>query len=353
MLDELLFEGSFFYMKKGEGDMRTIIQAPMAGGNATPALAHAVSEAGGLGFLAGGYKTTEALKEEIHSLRTLGTTTFGVNLFVPQAPNERTTAIEAHITALTEEATLLGEQVGTYVFSDDEWTEKVQLLIDERVPVVSFTFALPSTQVIDACKRANMYTIQTVTTLVEAKQAVAQGIDAICLQGIEAGGHRAAFDDADPGDVLPLPQLVAQFAAVLDVPIIAAGGMMNGQMIRDVLDAGATAAQLGTAFLCCPESGTKPTHIKALTSGVFTETMLTRAYTGRIARGLANDFMKRHQEAPQAYPEMHYVSQPLRKKAAALDRPDILAMWAGVNFEQIRMMPAGELVRLLMKEACL
>lgn len=346
-----LSRAAFLYIYKGGMVMRTIIQAPMAGGNATPALAHAVSSAGGLGYLAGGYKTVDALREEIHSLRALGTTEFGVNLFVPHEPNVETANICQHITSIEHEAAQIGTDAGKFTFSTDEWESKLQLMVDERVPIVSFTFNLPSTSIIERFQKAGIYTVQTVTLVEEAEAAVKKGIDAICVQGIEAGGHRATFDDRDPSDAPPLLALVQQVVEAVDVPVIAAGGIMNGAMIREVLDAGAAAAQLGTAFLCCPESGTKPTHIKALTSGVFTETALTRAYTGRLARGLKNDFMKRYPDAPKAYPEMHYVTQAFRKKAGELDRADLLAMWAGENFSQIRMMPAGELVKLLMTEA--
>jgi nitronate monooxygenase len=352
MLVKLLFvERLFLYIQKGELGMKTIIQAPMAGGNATPALAHAVSSAGGLGYLAGGYKTVDALKEEIHSLRALGTTEFGVNLFVPHIANVETAAIRQHMTDMAHEAQQIGEQAGKFAFSTDEWEAKLQLMMTERVPIVSFTFNLPSKEVIACLKKHDIYTVQTVTLVEEAQAAVARGIDAICVQGMEAGGHRSTFDDRDPVDVPPLVELIKQVVAAVDVPVIAAGGIMNGAMIRDVLEAGATAAQLGTAFLCCPESGTKPTHIKALTSGVFTETALTRAYTGRLARGLKNDLMKRYPDAPKAYPEMHYVTQSFRKKAGELDRPDLLAMWAGVNFNNIRIMPARQLVEILKKEA--
>ena len=331
--------------------MYEIIQAPMAGGNATPALAHAVGEAGGLGYLAAGYKTIERLKEEIHSLRALGTDYFGVNLFVPAKPNNRTPSIEHYCAQLLSEAELIETTIGDYRFSDDSWHAKVQLMIDEQVPVVSFTFHLPTADVITSMKKAGIKTVQTVTSIDEARQAEAQGVDEVCVQGVEAGGHRAAFDDSDPVDAKPLVALVKEVVAAVQIPVVAAGGIMDGAGIRAVLDAGAHAAQLGTAFLCCPESGTNPTHIKALLSGKFTTTAYTRAYTGRLARGLNNDFMMRYPDAPQAFPEMHYVTQPLRKKAAELDRADLLAMWTGQNFSAIRVMPATELVHVLKKEA--
>lgn len=331
--------------------MYEIIQAPMAGGNATPALAHAVWQAGGLGYLAGGYKTVDALREEIHSLRALGADYFGVNLFVPAQPNDQTALVQKYCDKLAIEAELIESTLGRYHYSDDDWSSKLQLVLEEKVPVVSFTFNLPQREEVLRLKKAGIKTVQTVTSVDEAQQAESLGVDEVCVQGIEAGGHRAAFDDRDPVDILPLVQLVKDVVAAIDIPVIAAGGIMDGAGIRKVLDAGARAAQLGTAFLCCPESGTKPTHIKALLDGVFTTTALTRAYTGRLARGLENDFMMRYHDAPQAYPELHYVTQPLRKKAGELDRSDLLAMWAGENFSAIRVMPAGELVSLLKKEA--
>lgn len=331
--------------------MYEIIQAPMAGGNATPALVHAVAQAGGFGYLAGGYKTVAALKEEIHSLRALGTDYFGVNLFVPAQPNGQTALTKNYCEKLAIEAELIDTTIGDYAYSDDEWSAKFQLMLDEKVPVVSFTFNMPTPAHVLQLKKAGIQTVQTVTSVEEAQQAEKLGVDEVCVQGIEAGGHRASFDDRDPVETPPLVQLVKDVVAAIDIPVIAAGGMMDGASIREVLDAGARAAQLGTAFLCCPESGTKPTHIKALLDGHFTTTALTRAYTGRLARGLENDFMLRYNDAPQAYPELHYVTQPLRKKAGELDRPDLLAMWAGKNFSAIRVLPATELVSLLKKEA--
>lgn len=328
-----------------------IVQAPMAGGNATPALVHAVSQAGGLGFLAGGYKEKATLREEMYSVRALGTTEFGVNLFVPTEPNDMTPAIEEYCSRMRHESEKIDASVGKYAYSEDRFQEKVDLVIREKVPFVSFTFNAPSQAVVRRMKAAGIRTILTVTSIEEAQIAKSLGIDMICAQGIEAGGHRASFQDENPRQGLPLIPLVKCIQAQVDLPIIAAGGIMNGRHIQKVLRAGAKAVQLGTAFLCCPESGTTPLHIQSLLNHTMKETTFTRAYTGRYARGLRNEFIDRHQTAPKAYPEMHYVTSAFRKRANALGRADLAAMWAGVNFKQVRVMPAGKLIHLLVEEA--
>ncbi|WP_010302066.1 NAD(P)H-dependent flavin oxidoreductase [Kurthia senegalensis] len=328
-----------------------IVQAPMAGGNATPALVHAVGQAGGLGFLAGGYKEKATLREEIYSVRALGTQQFGVNLFVPNEPNEMTPTIAAYCNRMRRESDLINAPLGKYAYSEDRWQEKVELVIQEKVPFVSFTFNAPSQAVVRRMKAAGIQTILTVTSIEEAQIAKDLGMDAVCAQGTEAGGHRASFNDENPRQGLPLIPLVKCIRAHIDIPIIAAGGIMNGRHIQKVLRAGAKAVQLGTAFLCCPESGTTPLHIHSLLNGTMKETTFTRAYTGRYARGLRNDFMDRYYVAPKAYPEMHYVTSAFRKRANALGRADLAAMWAGENFRQIRVMPAAKLMRHLVEEA--
>lgn len=335
---------------------RPVVQAPMAGGASTPELAAAVSEAGGLGFLAAGYKTPEAMYEEIKQLRSLTGRPFGVNLFMPQPVPGDLSAVEVYREQLTGEAswyeTALGDTDGT---TDDAYDAKLAILYDDPVPVVSFTFGLPTRPVLERLARRGTFTVVTVTSVAEAQSAEWVGADAVCVQGIEAGGHQGTHRD-DPnsggsGSGSGLLTLVTQVREAVELPVVAAGGLMRGGEIAAVLAAGATAAQLGTAFLVCPESGADPLHKQAMTDPLFTRTELTRAFSGRPARGLVNRFMCEHgRYAPAAYPQVHYLTSGLRKAAAKGKDPQAMALWAGQGHSLARALPAAELMDVLAAE---
>ncbi len=328
-----------------------VVQAPMAGGASTPALAAEVSEAGGLGFLAAGYKTAEAMSEEIQRLRALTSRPFGVNLFVPQtAPVDRV-AVDVYRERLTREAEWyaveLGEPFGP---ADDAFDAKVSALLTDPVPVVGFTFGCPDRVVLDAFRRAGTYSVVTVTSVDEAGAAREAGADAVCAQGLEAGGHQGSHRDV-PGAGAGVLTLVAEVREAVGLPVIAAGGIMRGGQIAAVLAAGAGAAQLGTAFLVCPESGANALHKRAMTDPSFTHTELTRAFSGRPARGLVNRFLNDHGSyAPAAYPAVHFLTSGLRKAAAAKGDPQAMALWAGQGHRMARDLPAGRLVHVLAAE---
>ncbi|MEU8583698.1 nitronate monooxygenase [Streptomyces abikoensis] len=333
-----------------------IVQAPMAGGASTPALAAAVGDAGGLGFLAAGYKTPAAMYEEIKQLRARTSRPFGVNLFMPQPPAADPAAIEVYAEQLAGESawyrTPLGE---TDQGSDDGYEAKLAVLLDDPVPVVSFTFGCPDRTVVDALAKAGTVTVVTVTSAAEALAAHEAGADAVCVQGIEAGGHQGTHHD-DPhadgaGAGVGLLALVAEVREAVPLPVVAAGGLMRGAQVAAVLAAGASAAQLGTAFLVCPESGAHELHKRALTDPRFVRTELTRAFSGRPARGLVNRFLREHGPyAPAAYPQIHYLTSGLRKAAAAAGDPQGMNLWAGQGHRLARELPAGDLVRLLAAE---
>jgi nitronate monooxygenase len=313
-----------------------IVQAPLAGGASTPALAAAVCEAGGIGFLAAGYKAPDAVRADIEELRRLTDRPFGVNLFAPPGPPADPAVVERYAATLATEGAL-----GEPRHDDDHWAAKLALVAEERVPVVSTTFGAPSAEERRALERLWV----TVTTPREAVLARDAGADALVVQGAEAGGHRGTFDDAAPGDIglLALLQLVR---AAVDLPLVATGGIMTADGVAAVLAAGATAAQLGTAFMLCPEAGTSPAHREALRGDA--PTALTRAFTGRTARGIVNRFMREHDaDAPSAYPEVHHLTAPLR--AAARERGDLdgFHLWAGEGYRLAVEEPAGDVVRRL------
>ncbi len=324
-----------------------IVLAPLAGGPSTPQLAASVSNAGGFGFLAAGYLAATELAKRIAQARTLTDAPIGVNVFVPGTPTPGPIVAE-YAAQLAGEARSAGVALGPARFEDDGWTQKLDLLSAEPVAVVSFTFGCPPRDVIDRLHLSGSEVWVTITHPAEAVAAVDAGADALVVQGSEAGGHRASFrDDADDltGGVglLALLQLTR---ARVDIPLVASGGISTGEGVAAVLAAGAGAAQLGTAFLRCPEAGTTDVHRRALAGDAPTAT--TRAFTGRLARGIRNRFLTDHTaQAPVAYPEVHHLTAPLRQAGRAAGEPDLVNLWAGQSYQLGRAMPAAELVRQL------
>jgi nitronate monooxygenase len=325
-----------------------IVQAPMGGGPSTPALAAAVAEAGGLGFLAAGYKTPQAVGADIEALRALTDRPFGINLFAPPGQPADPAAITAFAATLEPEADRFGAPVGAPRHDDDGWDAKLALVASLDVPVVSFTFGCPEPHVIAALHDAGTAAWVTITTPDEARLAAEAGADALVVQGVEAGGHRGSFDDGAPGEIglLALLQLVRP---VTDLPLVATGGLATGRAVAAVLALGAAAAQLGTAFMLCPEAATAPAHRAAIEADL--PTGLTRAFTGRLARGIVNRWMAEHPDAPSAYPDVHYLTAGIRAAARERDDPDGFNLWAGQAHQLAEAVPAGELVRRLAAEA--
>ncbi|MGX1810249.1 nitronate monooxygenase [Nocardia sp. NPDC055321] len=323
-----------------------IVLAPMAGGPSTPELAAAVSDAGGLGFLAAGYLSATDLADRVRQTRALTRAPFGVNLFFPSEPSppER---FAAYVTELGHDFA-----VGEPRYDSDDWAAKIESLIADPVPVVSTTFGCPSAAEIERLHAAGSEVWVTVTSVPEARHACAAGADAVIAQGAEAGGHRGSFADRpedDTADPLGLLALIQLLAPEVDRPIIAAGGIATGAGLAAALTAGARAGQIGTAFLRCPEAGTFPLVRAAITRR--SPTMLTRAFTGRLARGLRNRFMLDHRDAPAAYPEIHYATGPLRAAARASGNAEEVNLWAGQAHSLAPELPARELVRQLSGDA--
>jgi nitronate monooxygenase len=331
-----------------------IVQAPMAGGVSVPRLAAAVSEAGGLGFLAAGYKTADGMYQEIKQLRGLTNRPFGVNLFMPQPESADRAAVDVYAHQLAGEAGWYETELGDPDSGrDDGFDAKLSVLLDNPVPVVSFHFGCPSRDVLDALRRVGTRTLVTATTPDEARAVERAGADGVIAQGVEAGGHQGTHRDIPEtdGSGLGLLTLIAQVREAVGIPVLAAGGIMRGSQIAAVLAAGAIAAQLGTAFLVTPESGASPLHKQALTNPLFVRTELTRAFSGRPARGLVNRFLREHGPyAPAAYPEIHHLTSPLRKAAAKAGDAQGMALWAGQGHRMVREMPAGRLVETLAAE---
>ncbi|MET0862417.1 MAG: nitronate monooxygenase [Microbacterium sp.] len=326
-----------------------LVAAPMAGGPSTVALARAVAAAGAFPFLAGGYKTTEALAEEIDQLRPLGAE-FGVNLFVPSDDPVDEAAFRRYVEELKTEAEHYGlELEAAPVVDDDRWNEKLALLVANPVPVVSLTFGLPDPADIAALQKAGTRVMATVTLPHEARLARDAGVDGLIVQGPSAGGHSATFDPARTPKQVPTDVLVREVLRAVDLPAIGTGGVDGAQAVRALLEAGAQAVAVGTLLLRTDEAGTSPTHKQALGDPTFTETVLTRAFTGRPARALRNGFIDRHPEGFSAYPAVHHLTRALRQAAGKAGDADRLHLWAGTGWRNAPTGHAANVIRDLVK----
>jgi nitronate monooxygenase len=322
-----------------------VIVAPMAGGPSTPELAAAGTNAGGLGFLAAGYLTADALAERITAARALTSGPLGVNLFVVRSSAALLDAIHRYAQALDTESERYDVHLGEPRYDDDQWSAKLEVVLDLKPEVVSFTFGLPDAAECATLRGAGITTIGTITTLAEAELAVAVGVDAVAAQGPAAGGHRGTLDPVASPATQPLSQLLRTTTIGLDVPVIAAGGLMTAVDVADVLASGAVAASLGTAFLLADEAGSSPVHRAALQDPQFTETVVTRCFSGRYARGLRNRFIEQHDaEAPLGYPEIHYLTSPVRAAAVRAGDPHGTNVWAGTGFQKARAASVAEIM---------
>ena len=322
----------------------------MAGGPSTPALAVAVCEAGGLGFLAAGYRSTSQLQEEMATVRAGTRAGFGVNVFAPPVAPADAEAVEAYARRLGPLASRAGVELGEPCFDRDQFDEKVQLLGEEPPAVVSFTFGCPDRDSIERLRSHGAEVWVTITDVEEAAKARDAGADALVAQGVEAGGHRGSFVDREGRVEHGLLSLLQLVRAEVDLPLIASGGIMTGRGVAAVLAAGAVAAQLGTAFMLCPEAGTSAAHRRAISSA--RPTGLTRAFSGRLARGIVNRWQHQHTgDAPLAYPEVHHLTSPLRAKAREAGDEDGINLWAGETHALAEVRPAAEVVARLDGEA--
>ncbi|WP_028275722.1 nitronate monooxygenase [Arthrobacter sp. I3] len=337
-----------------------VIAAPMAGGTSTAAFVEAVHRAGGLGFLAAGYKSVAAMQAEISTLRESGAR-FGMNVFVPDPaqlppPASVLAELEDYRLQLRTDSRRYGVELPQLrLDDDDEWQGKIDALLSDPVELVSFAFGLPGPDVVRALQRAGSAVLATVTTAAEAVQAAGQGVDALVVQHTSAGGHSAAFLPAPeprpayaarPGGTTA--ELLAEVRSAVDLPLVAAGGIMDAAGLDAVLRAGAVAAQLGTAFLRTDQSGAKQLHKDALADPHFTRTRLTRAFTGRQARALENEFVRDHPEAPEAYPAVHHLTAPLRAAATAAGDAERLNLWAGTGWRKAQAGPVAGVVQGLL-----
>jgi nitronate monooxygenase len=337
----------------GLGLTLPVLAAPMAGGPSTPQLVVAAARAGSLGFLAGGYKTPEALAGQIAEVRSDGVP-FGVNLFAPNPVPVHPDAYAQYRRQVQQEADVYGIDLGDVAIKEDDdyWKEKVDLLLADPVPVVSFTFGIPEPRVIDALKNAGSLVAQTITSPDEARLATESGADVLLVQAAAAGGHSGILTPDQLPPEIPLPRLLKEIGAVTSLPLIGAGGLGTPDDVVAALGAGAIATSVGTALLRSEEAGTSAPFRAALADPARRGTVLTRAFTGRPARGMANVFTDRYSAiAPTGYPALHYLTSPVRKAAAAAGDPERINLWAGTGYRHATEQAAGTILTALSSKA--
>lgn len=325
-----------------------IVGAPMAGGPGTPALAAAVSNAGGLGFVAAGYLSAQRFAENLEATRRATSGPVGVNLFVPQPSVATVSALDEYRDRLMPIARRYGVEPGVSSPDDDDWPAKLEVVCSAAPEIVSFTFGCPTPETVAQLRTLGVLTAITVTQPAEAAMAVAAGADLLVVQGPDAGGHRGTFAPGRRPAQSSLGQLLDEIVGVHGIPVIAAGGLADAAAVGSALDRGALAAQVGTVLLRCDEAGTNPVHRQALSDGQFTGTVVTCAFSGRYARGLANDFTSRFDPvAPLGYPDVNQLTGPIRSAAVAAGDPHGTSLWAGTQWRKTIEGRAADIVTAL------
>ena len=334
-----------------------IVQAPMAGVS-TPELAAAVSNAGGLGSIGVGATDARGARAMIDAIRVRTDHPFNVNLFVHATAKADEAREQGWIQALQPLFERYGAEPPSALrtiyrsFADDD--EMLAMLVETKPPVVSFHFGLPGADGIAALKQAGCVLLASATTVAEARAVEAAGVDMVVAQGWEAGGHRGVFDPAARDDQLGTMALARLLVTQSPLPVIAAGGIMDGAGISAALALGAVAAQLGTAFIACPESGADEAYRAALHGPGADHTVMTHVISGRPARCLANRFTEWAASAPAEtpdYPIAYDAGKALHAAAKAAGESRFGAQWAGQGVPLSRSMPAADLVALLWREA--
>ena len=329
-----------------------IIQAPMAGGGDTPQLVAACANAGAFGFIGAAYLSPQQIADSAHAVRALTSRPFGVNLFAPTAATQAT-EIEAARVRLQPYYAEFGLTVPPHVPAEDRFMAQLDAALAAGPAVISFTFGMPPADALASIKSRGVLLVGTATTVAEALALRDAGFDAIVAQGSEAGGHRGtflgAFDDAMIGTMALVPQIVD--AARL--PVIASGGIMDGRGIAAALALGAGAVQLGTAFLTCDEAGIVEEYKNLILHTAEDGTRITRVFSGRPARGIANRFMREMADAADQtppFPIQNALTRPLRSAAAKNGRTEFLSLWCGQAPRLARRQPAAGLVQRLVAE---
>jgi NAD(P)H-dependent flavin oxidoreductase YrpB (nitropropane dioxygenase family) len=331
------------------GVANPVLAAPMAGGPSTPELVVAASSVGSLGFLAAGYKTPDLLRDQIGTVRS-HSVPFGVNLFVPNPIPVDLGEFDRYSRLIQPEAEHFGLSLdgASPIEDDDNWESKVELLLSQPVPVVSFTFAIPDRTVLAALHKVGTTLLQTVTSVDEARSAEDRGVDGLVVQSFEAGAHWGTLTPDDPPERRPLVELVEDVRGAVGLPMLAAGGIADSGGVSAILRAGAAGVMVGTVLLRSDESGASAPHKAALADRRDGRTIVTRAFTGRSARAIPNRFTDRFDAlAPSGYPAVHHLTTPIRRAAVAAGDAERFNLWAGTGYREARPEPAAKILTRL------
>ena len=329
-----------------------IIQAPMGGGITTPELVAAVSNAGGLGSIGASYLAPEELTRQARAVRALTQRPFAINLFAPvSTPSADPAPMLGILGRYHSQLGLPAPQVTATALPD--FFKQVEAILECAPTVFSFTFGIPPASVLEAFKARGILLAGTATSVQEARQLEAAGVDFIVAQGAEAGGHRGSFAVPFEGGMVGTMALVPQIVDAVKLPVIASGGIMEGRGIVAARVLGASGVQLGTAFMTCREAGTAPAHKAALRSARDDSTRITRAFTGRPGRMISNEFTEAlaGNEAVLSFPVQHYATVALRGAAAKQGDTRYMALWAGQAAALTRDLSAADLFRVLVSES--
>lgn len=331
-----------------------IIQAPMGGGLTTPALIAAVGNAGGLGSLAAAYLTPEQIAEDVRRIRALTDKPLNINLFAGGYETKAVTDARPMLSLLEEIHEALGLPAPALpAHSQDPFPIQFEAVLEARPAIFSFTFGIPSPDSMNRLKERGIPAIGTATTVEEARALEKAGVAAVVAQGAEAGAHRGTFLGPFESSMVPTLDLVRAIRPAVSVPVIASGGLMDGRDIGRAFALGASAAQLGTAFLPCPESGTPDPYRQAILSARADSTVITRAFSGRPARGLRNSFIDKldgKEDSILPYPLQNALTRPMRTAAAKTGHAGYLSLWAGQGVARARSLPAAQLIERLVAE---
>lgn len=329
-----------------------LIVAPMAGGPSSAELVIASSEAGALGSVGAAYSTASAIEKFVRHVRTKTQNPIAINLFIPQSATKISevqlkSAIKA--TEKFRQQFDLTQPILNPPF-EENFDEQFETVLKLRPAIFSFVFGLLNPEYVKAAKKENIFLFGTATTVDEAIALQETGVDAITLQGFEAGGHRGIFNSESADQEISISNLVDQCRGKVKIPIIAAGGLMTKHDIESILSKGADAVQLGTAFLACSEAGTSRPYRNALLSGSVRKTKTTRAFSGRLARGIENRFMLELDQNPQAilpFPAQNKFTRDIREASAKINSNECLSMWAGTGQGDLWTGSASELIHQL------
>lgn len=331
-----------------------VIQGPMGGGPSTPELVAAVSNAGGLGSLGAAYQKPDEIIATIRKIKLLTSEPFAVNLFSGGYGEKTDPDPSPMLDVLAEIHEALGLPAPVIPqLPPDPFAAQLEAVLDAGPPIFSFTFGIPDSDALSRLKTRRIAILGTATTVEEAKMLAEAGVDAVVAQGAEAGAHRGTFARSFEASMIPTFDLVCGIRSTVPLPVIASGGIMDGRDLAQALRLGASAAALGTAFLTCPECGAPEAHKQAILAARKDTTVITRAFSGRPARGLANTFSDKlagREDIILSYPRQNILTRAMRTAAAKLGESGFLSLWAGRGVTRARALPAGELVNRLMDE---